>query len=179
MTTKITMTKEMTMGEILAVYPGAQRALFQRFHVGGCQSCGFSEDDTLETVCKNHELSVDTVISTLHESHDLDSKIQISAREVHERIQRGEKIRLVDVRESWEYELAHLEGAVLVTDESVVNEVLNWPKDSTIMIYDHQGKRSLDAAAYLIGHGFTHVRSISGGIDAWSREVDPKVPTYV
>ena len=47
-----------------------------------------------------------------------------------------------------------------------------------LVIVDHQGRQGLDAAAYFIGHGLIHVRCLRGGIDAWSREVDPKLPRY-
>lgn len=175
----IKITKDMTMGQILEAYPGAQRALFQGFHIGGCHSCGFSESDRLEEVCAKHQQEVETVISHIHKSYELDQKIQISATEVTEMMKRGEKIKLVDVREPWEYELAHIEGAILAADDSVVQDIMSWPKDTPIVVHCHRGNRSMDAAAYLIGHGFTHVKSMAGGIEAWSKEVDSKVPTYV
>ena len=53
-----------------------------------------------------------------------------------------------------------------------------WPKNDLLVIYDHQGTRSLDAAAYFQGHGFENVKSLRGGIDAWSTEIDPKLPRY-
>ena len=175
----IKITKDMTMSQILEAYPGAQRALFQGFHIGGCQSCGFSENDTLEQVCKNHQLEVEPVIAHVYKSYELDQKIQVAPKEVAEMLKRKEKFKLLDVREPWEHELAHIEGAILVSDDSIVQEIMTWPKDTTIIVHCHQGMRSLDAASYLIGHGFTNVRSIAGGINAWSKEVDTKVPTYV
>jgi rhodanese-related sulfurtransferase len=54
----------------------------------------------------------------------------------------------------------------------------NWPRQNLLVVYDHQGTRSMDAAAYFQGHGFEHVKSLRGGIDAWSVEVDPKLPRY-
>jgi rhodanese-related sulfurtransferase len=51
-------------------------------------------------------------------------------------------------------------------------------KTQPVVVYCHQGLRSLDAAAYLIGHGFQQVKSLAGGIDAWSTEVDPAVRRY-
>src|SRR5574341_2547881 len=146
----IKITKDMTMSQILEAYPGAQRALFQGFHIGGCQSCGFSENDSLEAVCKNHQLEVEPVIAHIYKSYELDQKIQISAKEVSERIKRGEKIKILDVREPWEHELAHISGATLVSDDSVVQEIMSWPKETPIVVHCHRGTRSLDAAAYLI-----------------------------
>ena len=51
-------------------------------------------------------------------------------------------------------------------------------RKNLLVIYDHTGARSMDAAAYFQGHGFENVKSLRGGIDAWSTEVDPKLPRY-
>jgi len=52
------------------------------------------------------------------------------------------------------------------------------PKDDLLVILDHKGSRSLDAAAYFAGHGFTNIKCLRGGIDAWSVQVDPTLPRY-
>jgi rhodanese-related sulfurtransferase len=54
-----------------------------------------------------------------------------------------------------------------------------WPKDTLIVVHCHVGEQSLAAASFLIDRGFTNVRSLAGGIDAWSKQVDPTVPRYV
>ena len=73
--------------------------------------------------------------------------------------------------------MTHLQGATLVSEE-LTQEMMQWPKDTPIVFYCHLGQRSLDAASYFAGHGFRNVRSITGGIEAWSLEVDPLVPRY-
>ena len=60
----------------------------------------------------------------------------------------------------------------------IVDALKAAPKDTTIVFHCHSGARSLDAAAYFIGHGFTDVKSMTGGINAWSEQVDPSVPKY-
>ena len=57
-------------------------------------------------------------------------------------------------------------------------EMMRLPKDTPIVFYCHLGQRSLDAASYFAGHGFTDLRSMTGGIEAWSLQVDPSVPRY-
>jgi rhodanese-related sulfurtransferase len=54
----------------------------------------------------------------------------------------------------------------------------NWLHENLLVIYDHQGTRSMDAAAYFQGHGFDNVKSLRGGIDAWSVEIDQTLPRY-
>ena len=65
-----------------------------------------------------------------------------------------------------------------VTRGSTLEILANWSRTDLLVIYDHQGARSMDAAAYFQGHGFENIKSLRGGIDAWSIEVDPKLPRY-
>jgi len=174
-----TITRSSAMQEVLQAYPGAQRALFRRYHIGGCSSCGFQPADTLEQVCAQHNvLDVEEVLEHIRKAEELDRKLQIKPKEVTELL-RAQKIKLLDVREDFEWEAAHIEGAQLLTQE-LAHQILHgaWPKDTAIVFHCHHGMRSLDAAAYFLGHGFTNVRSMDGGIDAWSREVDHSVPRY-
>ena len=71
-----------------------------------------------------------------------------------------------------------LPGARLFTQELMQQIPANWSRADLLVIYDHQGARSMDAAAYFQGHGFENMKSLRGGIDAWSAEVDPKLPRY-
>lgn len=165
------------MSQVIELYPGAQRALFQKYHVGGCSSCGFQPSDTLEQVCMSHGLQVDEVIAQIKESQELENAMQISPRAVAEQLGNNH-VKLLDIRSPEEYEIAHIDGSVLVT-ESLIREIIEtWPKETLIVTHCHHGIRSLDAAAYLAGHGFSQVKSMTGGIDAWSAEVDPNVPRY-
>src|SRR3954469_19322433 len=68
-----------TMAELLRLYPGAQRALFARYHIGGCSSCGFQPKETLAQVCaRNENIPVDEAIAHIQQSHDADASLQIS-----------------------------------------------------------------------------------------------------
>jgi len=71
-----------------------------------------------------------------------------------------------------------IEGAVFFTQDLMQEMLSRWPRDLPLVIYDHQGKRSMDATAYFLGHGFTNVRSLRGGIDAWAQGVRPELPRY-
>lgn len=171
------------MRDILAVYPGARRALFRQYHVGGCASCGFSEAETLAQICARNEQmrDVDAVLSYLETSQEEDRKMQVSARELHAAMQAGEPapVHLLDIRTREEFEAVHIAGSALFSQESMNTVLMGWPREAgIIVIIDHQGTRSLDAAAYFAGHGFTNVRALLGGVDAWSQEVDPDLPRY-
>ena len=85
---------------------------------------------------------------------------------------------MVDIRSREEFDATHIEGAVLLS-QPVMQEILgHWPREGLIVLYDHRGRQSLDAAAYFTGQGFRNVRCLRGGIDAWSREADKNIPRY-
>ena len=107
----------------------------------------------------------------------MEKDLEITPRETVDLLHEG-KIKLLDVRTPEEHAIASVAGSVLV-DQSLAQEILQtWPKDTAIVTMCHHGMRSLDAAAYLRGHGFMNARSMSGGIDAWSLQIDSSIPRY-
>jgi rhodanese-related sulfurtransferase len=179
MNTAVTIDPNITMQTLLAQFPGAQRALFRKYHIGGCSSCGFAPDETLAGVCaRNENLNVNEVIDHIIASDAADRAMQIEPRELFDRIATGEKIRLLDVRTREEFDAVKLPDAQFFTQELMQEILSKWPHEDVLVIYDHQGTRSMDAAAYFQGHGFENVKNLRGGIDAWSAEVDPKLPRY-
>jgi rhodanese-related sulfurtransferase len=67
----------------------------------------------------------------------------------------------------------------VLLSQPVMQDILgHWPREELMVIYDHRGRQSLDAAAYFMGQGFRNVRCLRGGIDAWSREADTHIPRY-
>jgi sulfur-carrier protein adenylyltransferase/sulfurtransferase len=93
-------------------------------------------------------------------------------------IDRGEEILLVDVREPYEYELCHLEGATLIPLGQLRARMNDLKKEKEMIVYCHVGVRSTQAVAFLRQAGFSNARNLQGGIDAWSRQVDSNVPRY-
>jgi len=104
--------------------------------------------------------------------------LQIDPRDLSDRIAAGKPIYLLDVRTREEFEAVKLTGAHLFTQELMQEILANTDRKNLFVVYDHTGGRSMDAAAYFQGHGFENVKSLRGGIDAWSVEVDPKLPRY-
>ena len=170
---------ESTMREVLEAFPGAQRALFRRYHIGGCSHCGFQPEETLEQVCaRNGNLDVHQVLENIRASHEEDSKIFISPKELAQLLKQDKTVRLLDVRSRAEFESVHLDGSVLLS-QPIMREILaEGTNTRPLVIIDHQGKTALDAAAYFMGHGLQNVRCLRGGIDAWSQEIDPALPRY-
>lgn len=173
------LTPQTPMRDVLAAFPGARRALFRKYHLGGCSSCGFAPDETLAQLAqRNGPLDVREVIAHIEASHETDRQLEITPREVAERRARGEAIRLLDLRTREEWDAIHLDGADFVTQELIQRLMGKEGQAGLLVFYDHTGASSLDAAAYFAGHGFANARHLRGGIDAWSQEVDAKIPRY-
>jgi monothiol glutaredoxin len=89
----------------------------------------------------------------------------------------GQSFELVDVRTSEERAVATIEGARLL-DQQYHDELLALGRERPIVFQCHHGIRSQSAAEYFLQAGFRHLYNLEGGIDAWSRLVDPGVPRY-
>ncbi len=91
------------------------------------------------------------------------------------------KTILLDVREPQEYELAHIDGSLLMPMNSIPAELQKLEAlgdDGDILVLCHHGVRSLQVAAWLQARGIENAVSIRGGIDRWSMEIDPEIPRY-
>ena len=86
---------------------------------------------------------------------------------------------LLDVREPWEYQTAHIEPSTLIPmNEIPARAHQELDDEAPILVLCHHGARSLSVAAWLRQQGFDKAQSVSGGIDAWSRLIDPTLPRY-
>ncbi|HEY0265078.1 MAG TPA: rhodanese-like domain-containing protein [Granulicella sp.] len=89
------------------------------------------------------------------------------------------RLVLLDVREPWEYQTAHLADSVLMPMGEVRSRAYNeLDPDDHIVVLCHHGARSLSVTMWLRNEGYERAQSLAGGIDAWSRTIDPSVPLY-
>jgi len=105
-------------------------------------------------------------------------EFEISPELVHEMIEGGEDLILLDVRDDWEWEHAQLEGAIHIPLDELEARIDELDPRSETIVYCHHGDRSVDGCLRLWEHGFRKVRSLTGGIEAWSELIDPTVPRY-
>ena len=167
------------MRDVLAAYPGAQRALFRRYHIGGCSSCGFSPDETLAEVCgRNGSLDVAEVRGHIQSSQEQDTKVLIEPKDLAELLEKDKSVKLIDVRCREEFEAVRIEGSVLLSQPVMQQLMASGSNSDPIVVIDHAGKNGLDAAAYFMGHGLQNVRCLRGGIDAWAQEVETGMRRY-
>ena len=171
---------ETTMKQLQELMPGARRALFAKYHIGGCQSCGFDDFETIGDVCKrNEDLPVDDVLKHLSSSAEHDQKIQINPSDLKKELdQENTEIKLLDIRSREEFEAVKIPGSEIMTADLQQEALGKWGKETRTIIIDHTGDRSLDVAAFFIGHGLNRTVALAGGIDAYSKEVDPNIPRY-
>jgi adenylyltransferase/sulfurtransferase len=101
---------------------------------------------------------------------------ELTPREAAERIAAG--AFLLDVREPFEAEIAAIAGATLVPMRTVPARLAEIPRDRDVIVHCHHGMRSRSVADFLKAQGYTRIANLSGGIDRWSQDVDPSVPSY-
>jgi rhodanese-related sulfurtransferase len=104
---------------------------------------------------------------------------EITPEEVKSKLDAGEEFVLLDVREPWEFETARIDGAKLIPMGEVPSRAhQELDPEAPIVVLCHHGVRSMNVTAWLRQQGFEKAQSMRGGIDAWSRRVDGKVPMY-
>ncbi|HLH00698.1 MAG TPA: rhodanese-like domain-containing protein [Bryobacteraceae bacterium] len=106
---------------------------------------------------------------------------ETSPAAVKQRLDAGEPLALVDVREPGEFQLASIPGAKLIPMRNVPAELQTLEasaEDSTLIVFCHHGVRSANVVSWLREQGVTNCQSMAGGIDRWSLEIDPSVPRY-
>ena len=103
---------------------------------------------------------------------------EIDPISLKDRLTSNEPPVVLDVREPWEIELGTLPGALTIPLGNLVARVAEVPRDRPVAVMCHHGGRSAQATAWLRQQGFERAMNVAGGIDAWSRAVDPSVPRY-
>ena len=107
--------------------------------------------------------------------------LEIVPREVKRRLDAGEAIRLLDVREPVEYAMCSIQGAELIPMNTVpgrLQEIEGLAEAGLVVVYCHHGMRSLSVVHWLRENGVESCQSMDGGIERWSVEIDPAVPRY-
>src|ERR1700744_2022912 len=102
---------------------------------------------------------------------------EISAKELKEKLDKGEDFQLIDVREEFEYETSNL-GGLLIPLGGIVIEADKVAKDKPVVVMCRSGRRSAAAIMQLEQMGYTNLSNLAGGILAWQQEIDPAMKVY-
>ena len=103
---------------------------------------------------------------------------EVSPETLKDKLDNKEKFTLLDVREGWERTAASIEPSKHIPMGEIPAQVQELDPEEEIIVYCHHGVRSMNVTAWLRQQGFENVASLRGGIDRWSRTIDPKTPTY-
>jgi len=170
------LTPDTTMATLNAEFPGARRALFAKYHVGGCSSCAYADDESLTEVASRNEFDINEAITFILESHAHDKEMMLTPAQAVQKIQAGAK--LVDVRTREEHDAVKIPDSEFMTQEFQQQAFATWDTDTTIILYDHLGNKALDTCAWFRGHNLPSTFIIEGGIDAYAQEVDSSLSRY-
>ena len=102
----------------------------------------------------------------------------ISAKELNELINSTEKIQIIDVREHFEWDICHIEGALNIPMNLITESLDKISKDITTVVMCHHGVRSINVIHYLESIGYKKLINLDGGIHAWSTDVDKSMSVY-
>ena len=103
----------------------------------------------------------------------------ISPEELHQRLDAGgSNLTLLDLRESWEWDIARIEGSQLVTRENSESILAAIDKDRELVLIDWKQDRSPSFVKWLLQKGFSYTKCLEGGIDAWADKIDPSIARY-
>jgi len=103
---------------------------------------------------------------------------EIAPGELKRRLDAGEHLCVLDVREQWEVAIARLPGSLHIPLNEIPLRLKELDANSDIIVMCKAGGRSRRAAEFLARSGFRNVSNLTGGIDAWSSDVDPTLPPY-
>src|SRR5256886_4542788 len=111
-------------------------------------------------------------------ARDVEAIPTMSAHELKQKMDAREPFELIDVRETFEYEIARIDGARLIPLGEIAERADELPRDRPIVVHCHSGRRSAEAVRLLQQRGFGNIYNLEGGIDGWSDQIDPGVPKY-
>jgi molybdopterin/thiamine biosynthesis adenylyltransferase/rhodanese-related sulfurtransferase len=135
-----------------------------------CPACGTREITEL--------MDYDELCGDVATSETANTVKEIQPSQLAQRLQRGEKLEIIDVREPYEWQIGHIPGARLVPLDRIAEEIPRLDKRRETILYCKVGGRSMKAAQQLANAGVTDVRNLTGGILRWIDEVDPTMPRY-
>lgn len=104
--------------------------------------------------------------------------LEITSNELKSRLDKGENLLLLDVREPDEFDICRLENAQLIPMRQLPGRLNEINSKQAIVCYCHHGVRSLQAATWLFKNGFKNVKSLRGGIDHWAEVIEPEMERY-
>ncbi len=166
------------MTEVNKVLPEVHTLLFKKFHIGMPVS-GYKPEETIFTVCEKHDKKIGEVLALLNQEAGSKISPSLTPEELKKQIESGRTdLVLLDIREKWEHDIAKIEGATLITRDTCEPFLAATPKDREMVLIDWKGDRAPSFQKWLGERGFTNVKCLEGGIDAWSEKINTHLSRY-
>lgn len=168
----------MRMSALNEIFPEAHTCLFKTFHIG-LPVAGYKEADTVGSVAKSHGKSETEVVNFLNKEYGERQIAVIKPEALAERLKApGPGPTLLDIREKWEWDVAHIEAATRITPENNQAVLGALDPSAEIVLIDWKQDRSPSFQRWLFQRGFSNVKCLEGGIDTWSERVDTRQSRY-
>lgn len=169
---------ETPMKELNLQWPEAHSHLFKQYHIG-LPVNGYRQDETIGSVCKSHNKSELEILNFLNTEYFDKHIAVIKPEELDLKIQSGTtNLALLDIRESWERDISKIEGSIFITRENCESTIQSLNNEKEIVLIDWKQDRSPSFLKWLRQRGFTNVKCLEGGIDAWTEKVNSHLNRY-
>ena len=166
------------MRDFNSLWPEAHTLLFKQFHIG-LPANGHGPEETIGSVCKNHSKNEIEILNFLNSEYFDKHIAVIKPEELDLKIQSGTtQLALLDIRESWERDISKIEGSHFITQENCESIIGTLSQDKEIVLIDWKQDRSPSFLKWLRHKGFTNVKCLEGGIDAWTEKVNSHLNRY-
>jgi len=169
---------ETRMNDLNDMFPEAHTLLFKTFHIGLPVS-GYKAEDTVGSVCETNgknPLEIVNFINTELSNRQIPTVLPEELRDKMQAL--GSPPTLLDIRESWEWDIAKIEAAQLVSRENNEAIINSLKKDQEIVLIDWKQDRSPSFQKWLAQRGFSNVKCLEGGIDAWAEKIETQLNRY-
>lgn len=176
METNFTLNSQMK--EIEAKFPYTRSTLHTQFHIGGCTKCGYEPEQTIDDVAKKYSKDPNMLLESLNQGFEDMNTSEISVEKFSKILASSNNILILDVREEWEYNIAHIPNSILLTETNFENMLLKAKEADQVIVVCHHGLRSMNATLYIREHGIYNAKSLAGGIDAYSLQCDQSIQRY-
>ena len=162
---------------IQEIIPEVNALLFEKFKIG-IPVFGYGPEETIESVCKTNNKPLNEVLQFLNQESHKRGKGAINGKDLWARLERKEKIVLLDIREHWEHDIANIPEATLITSNNSEKILGGLSLNDEIVLIDWKGERGGSFLSWLSEKGFLNVKCLKGGIDLWATEVDTQMSRY-
>jgi len=169
---------ETRMNDLNDMFPEAHTLLFKTFHIG-LPGSGYKAEDTVGSVCETNGKNPLEVVNFINTELSNRQIPTVLPEELRDKMQApGSPPTLLDIRESWEWDIAKIEAAQLVSRENNETIINSLKKDQEIVLIDWKQDRSPSFQKWLAQRGFRNVKCLEGGIDAWAEKIETRLNRY-